>query len=69
MKKINIQRDVESRKNIANQMPPVEKTKIPVERVTEEKDAQSEEIRTNEDNKVGKTGQAKKRGRTAKGDV
>jgi hypothetical protein len=70
MKKINIQKDVESRKNIAGQIQSVMREETQVEPEKEKDDAQSEEILSEENDQIAQTGEkTKKRRRTAKGDV
>jgi hypothetical protein len=69
MKKINIQRDVESRKNIARSIPPAAKIETIVEPVTQEKDAESEANQEQAVDTSPTDGKTKKRGRTAKGDT
>jgi hypothetical protein len=69
MKKINIQRDVESRKNIAKAIPPVANIETVIEPVTQEKDAESEANQQQAVDPILTDEKTKKRRRTAKGDI
>jgi hypothetical protein len=70
MKKINIQKDVESRKRIAGQIQTVMREETQVEPEKDKDDAQSEEILSEENNQGAPTGEKTKKGRrTTKGNV
>jgi hypothetical protein len=72
MRKINIQRDLESRRNISQIMPPVREfeTEVEREKEKEEENAESEVIQGNADDTVASAGEKpKKRKRTPAGDL
>lgn len=70
MRRINIQKDVESRKNMENIQPVAERVETEVEPVIQQIDAESEVIReAEEDQGPEREQKAKKRGRTTKGNA
>ncbi|NDW10979.1 hypothetical protein [Dysgonomonas sp. 520] len=72
MKRINIQKDIESRNNIENNLPAPERIEIEteVDPVIQQADAESEVIRETEtDQSPEREQKTKKRGRAAKGDT
>ncbi len=70
MKRINIQRDVESRKSIEHELPVIQRTEQMVEPVKVEQNAESETIQEHEADSVPNLEpQPKKRRRKAEGDI
>ena len=68
MRRINIQRDIESRKNMEEKLPPVTATEMITEPETHETDAESEIVQECETDKEP-VKETKKRGRSPKGDT
>ncbi len=70
MKRINIQRDVESRKSIEQELPVIPITEQMFEPVKEEQNAESETIQEHEaDSSPSPEPQPKKRRRKTEGDI
>jgi hypothetical protein len=70
MKKINIQRDVESRRNMAQAFSPVKGFETEVEPIKQENDAESEKKDGQADNAGAPTGKKPEKGRrTTQGNV
>ncbi|MDR1718064.1 MAG: hypothetical protein LBS20_19680 [Prevotella sp.] len=69
MKRTNIQRDIESRKNMEEKLPPVTATEMINEPETQETDAESEIVQECETDKEPTVKESKKRGRSPKGDT
>jgi hypothetical protein len=71
MKKVNIQRDLESRRNMIQAIAPAKVFEMSIETVKKEEDnAESETVPGNEDDTVATAGEkAKKRRRTSAGNL
>ena len=70
MKRINVQRDVESRRKMEEKLPTANETKTAVEPVTPPTDAQSKEVQEHEVDQIPEPDEKpKKRGRSAKGNI